>query len=241
MTPPIGWAIADNAPFAYAQGNTAYGGTSNGVVIYWPKMIKANGEIRTQYHHLIDIVPTVLEAAGLPQPKIVNGTPQKPIEGVSMAYTFNNAQAQSPHTVQYAEFQGNRGIYKDGWYALTLHRVPWEPQPRSTFDQDKWELYNTADDFSCANDIAAKNHDKLKEMQAAFLTEAVKYNVLPLDDRTYERFNPAIAGRPDLLAGRTSLTVYPGMIGMKENAFINVKNRSHSITADVEIPESGVS
>jgi arylsulfatase len=117
--------------------------------------------------------------------------------------------------------------------------VPWEPQPRSTFDQDKWELYNTAEDFSCAIDLAAKYPEKLKEMQAAFLTEAVKYNVLPLDDRAQERFNPAIAGRPDLLAGRTSLTVYPGMIGMKENAFINVKNRSHSITADVEIPKTG--
>jgi hypothetical protein len=239
MTPPLGWAIADNTPFAYCQFSTAYGGTTNGAVIHWPKAIKANGEIRTQYHHLIDIAPTVLEAAGLPQPKIVNGTPQKPIEGVSMAYTFNDVQAKSPHTVQYAEFQGNRGIYKDGWYALTLHRVPWEPQPRSTFDQDKWELYNTAEDFSCAIDLAAKYPEKLKEMQAAFLTEAVKYNVLPLDDRAQERFNPAIAGRPDLLAGRTSLTVYPGMIGMKENAFINVKNRSHSITADVEIPKTG--
>jgi arylsulfatase A-like enzyme len=239
MTPPLGWAIADNAPFAYCQFSTAYGGTTNGAVIHWPKAIKANGEVRPQYHHLIDIAPTVLEAAGLPQPKIVNGTPQKPIEGVSMAYTFKDAQAKSLHTVQYAEFQGNRGIYKDGWYALTLHRVPWDPQPRSTFDNDKWELYNTAEDFSCAIDLAAKNPDKLKDMQAAFLTEAVKYNVLPLDDRGYERFNAAIAGRPDLLAGRTSLTVYPGMIGMKENAFINVKNRSHSITADVEIPERG--
>jgi arylsulfatase A-like enzyme len=239
MTPPLGWAIADNAPFAYCQFSTAYGGTTNGAVIHWPKAIKANGEVRTQYHHLIDIAPTVLEAAGLPQPRIVNGVPQKPIEGVSIAYSFKDAQAESPHTVQYAEFQGNRGIYKDGWYALALHRVPWEPQPRSTFDQDKWELYNTAEDFSCAIDLAAKNPDKLKELQAAFLTEAVKYNVLPLDDRAQERFNPAIAGRPDLLAGRASLTVYPGMIGMKENAFINVKNRSHSITADVEIPKAG--
>jgi arylsulfatase A-like enzyme len=168
MTPPLGWAIADNAPFAYCQFSTAYGGTTNGAVIHWPKEIKTKGEIRAQYHHLIDIAPTVLEAAGLPQPKIVNGTQQKPIEGVSMTYSFSNAHAKSLHTVQYAEFQGNRGIYKDGWYALTLHRVPWESQPRSTFNQDKWELYNTADDFSCANDIATKNPDKLKEMQAAF-------------------------------------------------------------------------
>jgi arylsulfatase len=233
MTPPLGWAIADNAPFAYCQFSTAYGGTTNGAVIHWPKRIKANGEVRSQYHHLIDIAPTVLEAAGLPEPKVVNGTLQKPIEGVSMAYTFKDAQAKSPHSVQYAEFQGNRGIYKDGWYALALHRVPWEPKPRTSFDQDKWELYNTAEDFSCAVDVAAKYPDKLKEMQAAFLTEAIKHNVLPLDDRAHERFNPAIAGRPDLLAGRTSLTVYPGMIGMKENAFINTKNRSHSITAEL--------
>jgi arylsulfatase len=241
MTPPIGWVIADNTPFAYAQGNTSYGGTTNGVVIYWPKMIKAKGEVRPQYHHLIDIAPTVLEAAGLPQPKVVNSTPQKPMEGVSMSYSFSDAQAKSPHTVQYAEFQGNRGIYKDGWYATSLHKVAWEAQPRSTFDKDKWELFNTAEDFSCANDLAAKNPDKLKEMQATFLTEAVKYNVLPLDDRVYERFNPNIAGRPDVMGGRTSLTVYEGMTGMKENAFINTKNSSYSITADVEMPRSGAS
>jgi arylsulfatase len=160
------------------------------------------------------------------------------MEGVSMIYTFKNAQAKSPHTVQYAEFAGNRGIYNDGWYALALHSVPWESQPRTTFDQDKWELYNTTEDFSCAIDVAAKYPDKLKEMQAAFLAEAIKYNVLPLDDRTLPRFNPAIAGRPDLMGGRTSLTVYTGMIGMKENAFINTKNRSHSITAELVAPSS---
>jgi arylsulfatase A-like enzyme len=241
MTPPIGWAIADNTPFAYAQANTSYGGTTNGVVIYWPKMIKAKGEVRPQYHHLIDIAPTVLEAAGLPQPKVVNTTPQKPMEGVSMAYSFSDAQAKSRHAVQYAEFQGNRGIYKDGWYATSLHKVAWEALPRSTFDKDKWELYNTAEDFSCANDLAAKNPDKLKEMQTAFLTEAVKYNVLPLDDRVYERFNPAVAGRPDVMGGRTSLTVYEGMTGMKENAFINTKNSSYSIMADVELSQSAAS
>lgn len=236
MTPPLGWAIADNAPFAYCQFATAYGGTTNGVVIHYPKAIKAKGEIRTQYSHLIDVAPTVLEAAGLPEPKVVNGTPQRPIEGVSMVYSFSDARAPSRHTVQYAEFAGNRGIYKDGWYALALHKLPWESEPRSPLDQDKWELYNTAEDFSCANDLAAKNPEKLKEMQEAFLSEAVKYNVLPLDDRTQERFNPTIAGRPDLLAGRTSLTVYEGMVGMKENAFINTKNQSYSITADLELP-----
>jgi arylsulfatase len=241
MTPPLGWAIADNTPFTYAQGNTAYGGTTNGVVIHWPKGIKAKGEIRTQYHHLIDIAPTVLEVEGLPQPKIVNGTPQKPMEGVSMVYSFSDAQAKSPHTVQYFEFGGNRGIYKDGWYATGLHKAPWEPQPRGSYEQDKWGLFNTTEDFSCAIDLSAKYPDKLKEMQQAFLTEAVKYNVLPLDDRVYERFNPALAGRPDLMGPRTSLTVYEGMIGMKENAFINTKNSSYSITAVVEAPQNAVS
>jgi arylsulfatase A-like enzyme len=124
MTPPLGWAIADNAPFAYCQFAAAYGGTTNGAVVHWPKVIKAHGEIRPQYHHVIDIAPTLLEAARLPQPKIVNGAPQKPIEGVSMVYSFTDAQAKSPHTVQYTEFAGNRGIYKDGWYATTLHRAP---------------------------------------------------------------------------------------------------------------------
>jgi arylsulfatase A-like enzyme len=241
MTPPIGWAIADNTPFAYAQGNTAYGGTTNGVVISWPKRIKAKGEVRFQYHHLIDIAPTVLEEAGLPQPKLVNSAPQSPMEGLSMVYSFNDAQAKSPHTTQYVEFTGNRGIYKDGWYALTLHKVVWEAQPRTTFDHDKWELYNTTEDFSCAIDLSVKYPDKLKELQETFLTEAVKYNVLPLDDRVYERFNAAVAGRPDLMAGRKSLTVYEGMIGMKENAFINTKNTSYSITADVEAPQNAAS
>jgi arylsulfatase A-like enzyme len=241
MTPPIGWAIADNTPFAYAQGVAYYGGTTNGVVIHWPKVIKAKGEIRPQYHHLIDIAPTVLEAASLPQPGVVNSAPQKPIEGVSMVYTFNDPAAKSRHTVQYYEFIGNRAIYKDGWYATTLHKLPWEAQPRASFEQDKWELYNTAQDFSCVIDLAAKYPDRLKEMQGVFLTEAVKYNVLPLDDRVYERFNPAMAGRPDIMAGRTSLVAYEGMVGMKENGFINVKNHSYSITAELGVPSSTVS
>jgi arylsulfatase A-like enzyme len=239
MTPPMGWAIADNTPFAYAQGNTAYGGTTNGAVFHWPKVIKAKGEIRPQYSHLIDVVPTILEVTKLPEPKTVNGIKQKPLEGVSMVYTFDDSRAKSRHTVQYAEFQGNRGIYKDGWYALTMHKVAWENQPRTPYDQDKWELYNTEEDFSCAIDVAAKHPDKLKEMQALFISEALKYNVLPLDDRVYERFNPAVAGRPDALMGRTSLTLFDGMIGMKENGFINIKNQSHSVTADIEIPEKG--
>lgn len=189
--------------------------------------------------HVIDIAPTVLEAAGLPQPKVVNGTPQAPIEGVSMVYTFGDAKAKGRHTVQYFEIMGNRAIYADGWLASTVHTAPWEMKPRAALSDDKWELYDTLNDFSLANDLAPKNPARLKELQNLFLKEAVKYHVLPIDDRRIERLNPATAGRPDLMAGRTSLTVYEGMTGMSENVFINTKNRSHTITAEVEIPEGG--
>ena len=238
----VGWAVAGNTPFAWTkQVASSYGGTRNGMVIHWPKGIKAKGELRTQWHHVVDVAPTVLEAAGLPFPNMVNGTKQKPFEGVSLAYTFNDAPAKDRHLTQYFEIGGNRAIYHDGWLAGTVHRAPWEPKPRAALESDQWELYDTRKDFSLAHDLAAQNPQKLKEMQALFLQEAVKYNVLPIDDRSIERFNPAIAGRPDLMGGRTALTVYEGMTGMMENAFINVKNRSHTITAEVEIPAGGAS
>ena len=227
-----GWAVAGDTPFEWTkQVASSYGGTRNGMVIHWPKGIAAKGELRSQWHHVIDIAPTILEAAGLPEPKIVNGTPQTPIEGVSMVYTFADAKAPSRHTTQYFEIFGNRAIYNDGWLAGTVHRAAWELKPRTTLENDKWELYDTRSDFSLANDLAAKNPDKLKEMQDLFLKEAVKYSVLPIDDRTLERLNAGMVGRPDLMAGRTSLTVHEGMTGMSENVFINVKNRSHTITA----------
>ena len=241
MTPPTGWCIADNTPFAETQFNTGYGGITNGAVISWPKGIKARGEIRSQYHHVMDVAPTVLEAIGLPQPTMVNGVPQKPMEGVSMRNSFDDAQAKSAHTVQHYEFAGNRGIYKDGWYANVTHKLPWQPKPVGPISEDRWQLYNTAEDHGCANDLATKEPEKLKEMQAAFLEEALKYNVLPLDDRFNERMVPSIAGRPDIMEGRTSLTLYPGMIAMPDNAFIDVKNKSSAITADLEIPASGAS
>jgi arylsulfatase A-like enzyme len=235
-----GWAVAGDSPFEWTkQVASSYGGTRNGMVIHWPKGIAAKGEVRSQWHHVIDIAPTMLEAAGLPEPKSVNGTPQTPIEGVSMVYTFADAKATSRHTTQYFEIFGNRAIYQDGWLAGTVHRAAWEFKPRRPLEDDVWELYDARTDFSLANDLAAKNPQKLKEMQNLFMTEAVKYSVLPLDDRTLERLNAALVGRPDLMAGRTSLTVYQGMTGMSENAFINVKNRSHTITADVEVPQGG--
>ena len=235
-----GWAVAGDTPFTWTkQVASSYGGTRNGMVIHWPKGFKAKGEVRSQWHHVIDIAPTILEAAGLPEPKAVNGITQTPIEGVSMLYTFNDAKAMDRHLTQYFEIFGNRAIYSDGWLAGTVHKAPWEPKPRATLENDKWELYDTRTDFSLANDLAAKNPEKLKEMQELFMKEAVKYSVLPIDDRVLERLNAALVGRPDLMAGRTSLTVYEGMTGMSENVFINTKNRSHTITAEVQIPKGG--
>jgi arylsulfatase len=235
-----GWAVAGDTPFMWTKQIAAnYGGTRNGMVVHWPRSITAKGELRSQWHHVIDIAPTILEAAGLPEPRSVNGTLQTPIEGVSMLYTFNDANAKSRHTTQYFEIFANRAIYNDGWLAGTVHREPWSPAPRATLQNDVWELYDTRTDFSLANDLAAAQPEKLKEMRDLFMKEAVRNQVLPLDDRSLERINAALAGRPDLMAGRTSLTVYEGMTGLTENVFINVKNRSHTITAVVDVPEQG--
>ncbi len=235
-----GWAVAGDTPFMWTkQIASNFGGTRNGMVIHWPKRVTAKGEVRSQFHHVIDVAPTVLAAAGLPEPKIVNGTPQVPIEGVSMVYTFNDAKTDSRHKVQYFEVFGNRAIYGDGWFAGTIHRAPWEMKPRAALLDDKWELYDTTKDFSLSTDLAAKNPAKLKEMQNLFMKEAVKYRVLPIDDRVVERVNAKLAGRPDLMGDRTSLTLHAGMKGMSENVFLNIKNRSLTITADVEIPQGG--
>ncbi len=235
-----GWAVAGDTPFTWTkQIAGSYGGTRNGLVIHWPQRIKSKGEIRSQWHHVIDIAPTILEAAGLPEPKSVNGTPQTPIQGVSMVYTFADAKAKDRHKTQYFEIFGNRGIYHDGWLAHTVHRAAWEYQVRRPLLQDVWELYHVDEDFSSAHNVAAKNPEKLKELQDLFAKEAISNHAYPLDDRSIERINAALAGRPDLMAGRTSLTVYEGMIGMSENVFINTKNRTHSITAEVQIPKGG--
>jgi arylsulfatase len=237
-----GWAVAGNSPFMWTkQIASNYGGTRNPLIVHWPKGIKAKGELRSQWQHVIDVGPTVLEAAGLPEPKSVNGVVQTPIEGSSFLYAFNDAKAPDRHKTQYFEIFGNRAIYNDGWYAGTIHRAGWEMTPRRAIKDDIWELYDTRKDFSLANDLSKQNPAKLKEMKELFLTEAVKYQVLPIDDRSIERANPQIAGRPDLMGGRTSLTVYQGMKGLSENVFINIKNKSHTITAEVEIPNGGAS
>ena len=235
-----GWAVAGNTPFMWTkQVASNFGGTRNPLVVTWPSRIKAMGEIRSQFQHVVDIAPTVLEATGIPEPKTVNGVVQTPMEGSSMVYTFDDPRAADRHKTQYFEIAGNRAIYSDGWVAATVHKAPWEAAPRHELAEDVWELYNVNEDFSETTDLAASNPAKLKELQALFMKEAEKYRVLPIDDRTLERFDAAVAGRPDLMAGRKSLTVYEGMTGMMENAFINVKNQSVTITADVEVPASG--
>jgi len=235
-----GWAVAFDAPFSWTkQVASDFGGTRNGMVIHWPRGIKAKNEIRSQFAHVIDVAPTILEAAGLPEPRVVDGTPQIPMEGVSMAYTFDDPQAIDRHTTQYFEISGNRAIYHDGWMARTIHRAAWEKQPRHPLQEDIWELYDIRNDFSLSNDLAAKNPEKLAEMQALFMSEAEKYHVLPIDDRVVERAIPSMVGRPDIMGSRTSLTLAEGMTGMMENVFINVKNKSLTITAELEIPEDG--
>jgi arylsulfatase A-like enzyme len=234
-----GWAIAGDTPFTWAkQVASNFGGTRNPLVISWPARIKSAG-LRSQFGHVVDVAPTVLEAARLPAPKRVNGVAQTPMAGTSLVYSFDAPNAPERHTTQYFEIGGNRAIYYEGWVAGTVHKAPWEAAPRAPLAKDTWELYDTRSDFSESTDLAAKNVPKLMELQHRFLEEAKKYHVLPIDDRTIERFDAAIAGRPDLMAGRTSLTLYSGMTGIMENAFINVKNRSSSITAEVEVPEGG--
>ena len=234
----IGWAWAGNTPFQWTkQVASHFGGTRNGMVMRWPGHIKANGEVRSQFHHVIDVAPTALEAAGIPQPTMVNGVKQRPMDGVSMLYSAADAKGKDRRTTQYFEMFGNRGIYHEGWVACTRHSIPWLMAPLPAVKDDVWELYNIDKDFSEADNLAAQNPEKLKELQAIFLKEAERNRVLPIDDRRIERFNPAIAGRPDLLNGRKTLTVYPGMVGMMENAFINVKGVHHTVTAEVELAD----
>jgi arylsulfatase A-like enzyme len=233
-----GWAVAGDAPFTWVkQVASNFGGTRNGLVVHWPKGINAKGEARTQFHDVIDVTPTVLEASGLPQPKEVNGFKQHPIEGVSMMYSFNDAKVKDRHTTQYFELNSNRGIYHDGWFAGTIRLVPWIVKTSTTpLSEDKWELYNVNEDFSLSNDLSASNSDKLKELQDLFLSEGAKYHVLPIDGRYVERFNAAVAGRPEIMGERTSMTLYQDMSFPGPDALLNVKNKSFSVTASVEIP-----
>ncbi len=236
----VGWACAGSTPATWCIQMAHAGGNMAGTVVHWPNGIESKGEIRRQYSSVIDVVPTILEAVGIPEPKIVNGHEQTPMAGVSMAYTFDDSDAPERHSTQYNEVSGNRSIYHDGWLAAVVHRAPWEPAPRVVgFEHDRWELYHMADDFGLAHDVAEQYADKLEELKALFHQEAVRYGVYPLDDRAFERLNPVAAGRPDLMAGRTELTLYAGMTGMTENNFINTKAVSYRISAEIEIPRDG--
>jgi arylsulfatase A-like enzyme len=237
----VGWAHAMNTPYQWTkQIASHWGGTRNGTIVHWPKGIKAKGEIRSQFGHVIDVAPTVVEAAGLPQPTFVNGIQQKPYEGFSLLYSFDDAKAPERHETQYFEIVGNRGIYHKGWTAVTKHRTPWEVGAIKTipFDDDIWELYDANSDWTQAHDLAKKMPEKLHELQRLWLIEAAKYNVIPIDDRLAERFNPDMAGRPQLVRGNRQL-LFGGMKGLSPHSVIATMNKSFSLTAEVVVPEGG--
>jgi arylsulfatase A-like enzyme len=241
---PVGWALALNTPYQWTkQVASHFGGTRDGLIVHWPAGIAGGGQLRQQFHHVIDILPTVLDCAGIPQPTTVDGVTQKPVEGVSMRYTFDDAQARDRRRTQYFEMCGNRGIYHEGWMAVTRHGIPWEmiPEGGRRFSDDVWELYDIDSDSSQSRDLAAQHPDRLRMLQELFLIEAAKHQVFPLDPRVTERENPTLAGRIDLLGHRSSVTYRGGMRRFTEETTPNVKNRSHSITADVETSEDGTS
>jgi arylsulfatase A-like enzyme len=234
----VGWAHAMDTPYQWTkQVASHWGGTRNGTIVSWPAGIEAKGEVRQQFHHVIDVASTVLEAAGLPEPGSVNGIEQIPLEGVSMMYSFDDAGADDRHTTQYFEMFCNRGIYDDGWTAVTRHSIPWKATEMPALVDDVWELYGP-DDWTQAHDIAADDTEKLRELQELFLREATKYNVLPLDDRRFERFNPDQAGRPQLVRGNSQI-LFGGMGRLTENSVVVLKNKSHAITAEIVVPDGG--
>jgi len=235
----VGWAHAMDAPYQWTkQVASHWGGTRNGTIVHWPSRISARGETRHQFHHVIDLAPTVLEVAGLPEPTFVHGVQQRPLEGVSMAYSFEDADAPDRHETQYFEMFGNRGIYHRGWSAVTRHSTPWMfGSVLPAFEDDVWELY-APDDWTQANDVAAEHPGVLHRLQQLFLLEASKYNVFPLDDRRIERFNPDIAGRPTLIRGNSQI-LFGKMGRLTESSVVNIKNKSHAVTAELDVPEGG--
>ncbi len=233
----VGWAHALCTPYQWTkQVASHWGGTRNGTIVHWPLGLADKGSTRNQFHSVIDVAPTILEAAGIPAPLFVNGIQQAPLEGVSMLETLRDATAPESHLVQYFEIMGNRGIYHEGWTACTKHRTPWLPDAPPSFDDDVWELYGP-DDWTQSRNLAAENPEKLAELQRLWLIEAVKYNVVPLDDRSFERINSDLAGRPTLIRGNSQL-LFQGM-RVSENCIINTKNKSHQVTANLMVPEVG--
>ena len=237
----VGWAWATNTPFQWTkQVASHWGGTRNGTIVHWPNGIAEKGGLRTQFTHVIDVAPTILEAAGLPEPTMVNGVQQSPMEGTSMLYSFNGADEPEQHDLQYFEMFANRGIYHKGWSAVTKHRTPWVMVGGQlpAFDDDVWELYDGNVDYSQAHNLVAEQPEMLAKLQRLWLIEATKYNVLPMDDRTSERLVPEMAGRPTLIRGNSQL-FFPGMGRLSENSVVSIKNRSFSVTAEVDVPEGG--
>ena len=235
----VGWAHAMNTPYQWTKQVASHlGGTRNGTIVHWPKGIKAKGEIRSQFCHVIDIAPTILEAANIPPPAFVNGIQQAPYEGASMLYAFNDAKAAERRETQYFEMFCNRGIYHKGWTAVTRHGVPWLGSYKRTFDEDVWELYDTNTDWTQSKDLAKENPKKLEELKRLFLIEATKYSVLPLDDRTFERFNSDLAGRPQLIKGNSQV-LFGGMSRLSESSLVVTHNKSYSLTAEIEVPKDG--
>ena len=237
----VGWAWAMNTPLQWTkQVASHWGGTRNGTIVHWPARLAEKGGLRSQFTHVIDIAPTILEAAGLPEPAMVNGVQQSPLEGTSMGYTFNAPEAPERHDLQYFEMFGNRGIYHRGWSAVTKHKTPWIMVGGvvPAFDDDVWELYDGTRDFSQAHDLAAEHPEMLAKLQRLWLIEATKFNVLPMDDRTGERLEPAMAGRPTLVHGNSQV-FFPGMGRLSENSVVSIKNKSFSVTAEVEVPDGG--
>jgi arylsulfatase A-like enzyme len=234
----VGWAHAMDTPYQWTkQIASHWGGTRNGTIVHWPNGINSKGQIRSQFHHVIDVAPTVLEAAGLPEPTSVNGVQQRPLEGVSMRYSFDDAEAEDRHTTQYFEMFVNRGVYHQGWTAVTRHSIPWVQTEMPALDDDVWELYGP-DDWTQAHDLAKQQPEKLSELQRLFLIEAAKYNVLPLDDRRFERFNADLAGRPQLIRGESQI-LFGGMGRLSENSVLVLKNKSYAVTTEVTVPEGG--
>nr|WP_237372030.1 arylsulfatase [Prescottella equi] len=237
----VGWAHAMDTPYQWTkQVASHWGGTRNGTVVHWPRGFAARGEVRNQFHHVVDVAPTVLAAAGIPAPTTVNGVRQHPLEGVDMAYSFHDAAAPERHVTQYFEMLGNRGIYHRGWSAVTKHRTPWQIPggPGIAFDDDVWELYDGAADWTQARDLAKEYPERLRELQRLFLIEATRYNVLPLDDRTFERVLPGLSGKPRLVPGNRQVLL-PGMQALLEMHIVNCRNRSWSLTAQVDVPDGG--
>jgi arylsulfatase A-like enzyme len=234
----VGWAHAMDTPYQWTkQVASHWGGTRNGTVVHWPNGFSARGEVRAQFSHVIDIAATVLDVAGLPEPTFVHGVQQMPLHGKSMAPTFDDPAAPEHRETQYFEMFVNRGIYHKGWTAVTRHSIPWKPTEMPAYDDDTWELY-APEDWTQAHNLAADQPEKLRELQRLFLIEAARYNVLPLDDRRFERFNADIAGRPQLVRGSSQL-LFEGMGRLSENSVLVVKNKSHAVTAQIEVPEGG--